>query len=156
MEKKTEELDLDYELKILWAMKSKIKGNPLCHRSGCHGSGFLGIKIGMVDGVRKPLLWTCECVQFGETEYQRLYDKIVAEQNVLELLTGQINEFSARWVNDLVQHDAKMNNIFLTISEDMLKLHYHRSLSGFIIWKLSEAWKFIRRWWYAKKGGIVS
>jgi hypothetical protein len=117
-----EELDIEQELRILGAMKSRIKGNPLCHRSGCHGKGTLGIRMNMVEGILKPILVTCECTQFGETEYKRLYDEISS-------------------------HDARMNNLFLALDEHLIDLH-RSTPSGFIEWKFDEANQAIRRLWY--------
>lgn len=69
-------LNIEEEMNVLREVKSHIKGDPLCHRSNCHGTGVVGITTTKVNGMLKPQLLVCSCAKFGETEYKVLTDKV--------------------------------------------------------------------------------
>ena len=61
----------------------QITGDPNCRRSGCHGKGYVGVRI------NPDASWTvmmCECGRFGENDYVKLSGQVRGAQETLERL----------------------------------------------------------------------
>jgi hypothetical protein len=115
-EKKT---TIDEEMNVLREVKSRIKGNPNCHYSNCHGKGYVGVVTNKVNGSLKPQLLLCSCAQFGETEYKILTDNI--RQSKIDL-----------------------GNALVVLNQRIIDLD-HRTLLGFILWEIQKLWQLIKR-----------
>ena len=51
---------------------AQVIGDPLCHKSGCHGKGFIGI-VPTKDG---PMMIPCSCGRFVRNDYVRIVEEI--------------------------------------------------------------------------------
>ena len=56
-----------YPSKSMEEIMRQVVGDPNCKRAGCHGKGYVGIT--WRDG--DPVLITCSCARWGETDYVR-------------------------------------------------------------------------------------
>jgi hypothetical protein len=142
--------DMEKELKTLAEIKSTIKGNPLCHRSGCHGTGQRGIEIVLVEGKSKPRLLLCECAQIGETEYKRLSDRITEHDargqqkymiydEAFKMLCGAIDG----QVKETAQLNARVSQLLISLEEQVIECHRH-TLSGFIYYRYRHVADFLK------------
>lgn len=142
--------DLEKELNALAQIKSQIKGNPLCHCSGCHGTGQRGIEMVLVDGKSKPRLLLCECAQIGETEYKRLYDRITehdahGQQKYMlyDEAFKMLCEATDNLGKEISELNARVGQLLISLEEQVIECHRH-TLSGIIYYKYRQVSDFVK------------
>jgi hypothetical protein len=148
--KSQHDIQIEKELLELAEIKSRIKGNPLCHRSGCYGTGQRGIEMVLVDGKSKPRLLLCECAQIGETEYKRLCDLITEHDARGQQKYMMYDEaIKTQWAaidslgNSMVDLNARVSQLLISLEEQVIECHRH-TLSGFIYYKYRQVSDFLK------------
>jgi hypothetical protein len=86
----------------------QIVADPACKRFGCHGRGFVGIRLNK-DGSKTVIL--CPCAHYGETDYVRAMKRIDSLELTLKATANT--------------HNANLVHVAVALNEI-----YARSIAG--------------------------